>query len=105
MFSLLPCKEAWLWTVRWCPHARASSVFLRARGWRTSGWRRHTSRLNPRLVVRRLHSFPRRGNMAAVNVRAALYARVSSERQAKDNTIASQVASLRERIAADGLAL
>ena len=29
----------------------------------------------------------------------ALYARVSSESQARDNTIASQVAALRERIA------
>jgi len=32
----------------------------------------------------------------------AFYARVSSESQARDNTIASQVAALRERIAADG---
>ena len=43
--------------------------------------------------------------MASVKIRAALYARVSSEKQAKQNTIASQVASLRERIAGDGLAL
>jgi len=35
----------------------------------------------------------------------ALYARVSSESQARDNTIASQVTALRERIAADGLQL
>src|SRR5208282_5546328 len=35
----------------------------------------------------------------------ALYARVSSESQARDNTIASQVTALRERIAADGLPL
>jgi len=34
--------------------------------------------------------------------RVALYARVSTEQQARDNTIASQVAALRERIAADG---
>ena len=34
--------------------------------------------------------------------RAAFYARVSSEAQARDNTIASQVAALRERITADG---
>ena len=34
--------------------------------------------------------------------RAAFYARVSSEAQARDNTIASQVAALRERVAADG---
>ena len=32
----------------------------------------------------------------------AFYARVSSERQTRENTIASQVAALRERIAADG---
>ena len=35
----------------------------------------------------------------------ALYARVSSESQARDNTIASQVAALRERISADGFQL
>lgn len=35
----------------------------------------------------------------------ALYARVSSESQARDNTIASQVAALRECIAADGFQL
>jgi site-specific DNA recombinase len=35
----------------------------------------------------------------------ALYARVSSESQARDNTIASQVTALRERIAADGFQL
>jgi site-specific DNA recombinase len=34
--------------------------------------------------------------------RAAFYARVSSEAQARDRTIASQVAALRERVAADG---
>ena len=34
--------------------------------------------------------------------RAAFYARVSSEAQARDRTIASQVAALRERAAADG---
>src|SRR5512143_2304581 len=32
----------------------------------------------------------------------AIYARVSSQRQAKDNTIASQIAALRERVAQDG---
>jgi site-specific DNA recombinase len=37
--------------------------------------------------------------------RAAFYARVSSEAQARDNTIASQLAVLRERIAADGATL
>src|SRR5919201_2453742 len=35
----------------------------------------------------------------------ALYARVSSERQARDHTIDSQVAALKERIAADGFEL
>ena len=34
--------------------------------------------------------------------RIALYARVSSESQARDHTIASQIEALRERIAADG---
>ena len=35
----------------------------------------------------------------------ALYARVSSEQQAEDNTIASQLAELRVRIRADGFDL
>jgi site-specific DNA recombinase len=35
----------------------------------------------------------------------AIYARVSSDRQTRDNTIASQVAVLRERVAQDGYAL
>src|SRR4051794_38625618 len=35
--------------------------------------------------------------------RAALYARVSSEQQARDETVASQLEALRRRIAADGL--
>ena len=35
----------------------------------------------------------------------ALYARVSSDGQARDNTIASQVAALREGVAADGFLL
>jgi site-specific DNA recombinase len=43
--------------------------------------------------------------MASMKIRAALYARVSSEKQAKENTIASQLAELRQQIAADGLAL
>jgi site-specific DNA recombinase len=38
-------------------------------------------------------------------IRAAFYARVSSEQQAQQGTIASQVADLRQRIVADGLAL
>ncbi len=33
----------------------------------------------------------------------AIYARVSSEQQADAHTVASQVAALRERVAADGL--
>ncbi len=39
------------------------------------------------------------------NGAVALYARVSSERQARDHTIDSQVAALKERIAADGYQL
>ena len=35
----------------------------------------------------------------------ALYARVSTESQTRDNSIASQIAALHERIAADGLQL
>jgi site-specific DNA recombinase len=38
-------------------------------------------------------------------LQAAIYARVSSERQAEAQTVASQVAALRERVAADGLTL
>ena len=38
-------------------------------------------------------------------IQAAIYARVSSERQATAQTIASQLAALRERVAADGCAL
>jgi site-specific DNA recombinase len=38
-------------------------------------------------------------------VRAALYARVSSEQQAQAQTIASQIEALKERIAKDGLEL
>jgi site-specific DNA recombinase len=38
-------------------------------------------------------------------IRAALYARVSSEQQAQEETIASQVAALRERVASDGLSV
>jgi site-specific DNA recombinase len=36
-----------------------------------------------------------------VNRGVALYARVSTDQQARDNTIASQVAALHERIAAE----
>jgi site-specific DNA recombinase len=38
-------------------------------------------------------------------IHAAIDARVSSERQADTQTVASQVAALRERVAADGLPL
>ena len=37
--------------------------------------------------------------------RVAIYARVSSEQQAQEQTIASQVAALRERVSADGCSL
>jgi site-specific DNA recombinase len=40
-----------------------------------------------------------------LDLQAAIYARVSSDQQANDHTIASQVAALRERVATDGLAL
>jgi site-specific DNA recombinase len=40
-----------------------------------------------------------------MDLQAAIYARVSSEQQANDHTIASQLAALHERVAADGLAL
>src|SRR6266568_4289997 len=38
-------------------------------------------------------------------IRPAIYARVSSERQADEATIESQLAALRERVAADGMLL
>ncbi len=38
-------------------------------------------------------------------VRTAIYARVSSEQQAKENTIGSQLEGLKERVAAEGLPL
>ena len=41
----------------------------------------------------------------APSTRAAIYARVSSDRQAQDGTIDSQVQALRERVAQDGLVL
>ena len=47
----------------------------------------------------------RAGKVSMRDPQAALYARVSSEQQAHGGTIASQVASLRERIAADGARL
>ena len=39
------------------------------------------------------------------SMRVAIYARVSSEQQAQEQTIASQVAALHERVAADGSSL
>ena len=42
---------------------------------------------------------------APTTIRAALYARVSSEQQAQQGTIASQLADLRQRIETDGLTL
>ena len=39
----------------------------------------------------------------SIDIQAAIYARVSSEQQAAANTIASQLAALRERLAKDGL--
>ena len=43
--------------------------------------------------------------MNRASIRAAIYARVSSEQQAKNDTIASQVAALRDRVGRDGLDL
>jgi site-specific DNA recombinase len=42
---------------------------------------------------------------SSTTVRAAIYARVSSDQQAQEHTIHSQVAALRERVADDGLTL
>jgi site-specific DNA recombinase len=39
------------------------------------------------------------------SIRAAIYARVSSEQQAADSTINSQIAALEARLAQDGLSL
>jgi site-specific DNA recombinase len=43
--------------------------------------------------------------MNRTGIRAAIYARVSSEQQAKNDTIASQVDALRDRVERDGLGL
>jgi site-specific DNA recombinase len=43
--------------------------------------------------------------MSHHGIRAAVYARVSSDGQVKGNTIASQLASLAERVEGDGLEL
>jgi predicted site-specific integrase-resolvase len=47
----------------------------------------------------------RRKGRCVMDPQAALYARVSSEQQATAHTIASQLAALHERVAADGLTL
>src|SRR5918998_6300959 len=47
-------------------------------------------------------SRPPLGGLSMVECRTAFYARVSSEAQARDHTIASQVAALRERAVVDG---
>jgi site-specific DNA recombinase len=44
-------------------------------------------------------------NTSSASIRVAIYARVSSDQQAQEQTIASQVAALRERVAQDGHAL
>jgi site-specific DNA recombinase len=43
--------------------------------------------------------------MNHTTLRAAIYARVSSEQQAKNDTIASQLDALKSRVEQDGLAL
>ena len=43
--------------------------------------------------------------LATTTVRAALYARVSSEQQTQQSTVDSQVEALQERIRNDGLTL
>src|SRR5215203_4517289 len=83
----------------------------RARGSARSAWPRHTPGSSPSPASssgsaptprqRPSPSRPQRGGLSMAECRAAFYARVSSEAQARDNTIASQVAALRERIAAD----
>ena len=49
------------------------------------------------------HATCRKEGRLMNSLQAALYARVSSARQAEAHTVASQVVALRERIAADGL--
>jgi site-specific DNA recombinase len=46
-----------------------------------------------------------RGKEFSHDVRAAIYARVSSEQQTQAQTIASQIAVLKERVKDDGLVL
>src|SRR3972149_701087 len=47
----------------------------------------------------------RMSTTSTATIHAAIYARVSSDQQAQEQTIESQVAALRERVASDGLAL
>ena len=47
----------------------------------------------------------RRGPRTSERLRPAIYGRVSSKQQADANTIASQLAALKARVAADGLQL
>ena len=87
----------------------------RARGSARSAWPRHTPGSSPSPArssepaskprQRPSPSRPQRGGLSMAECRAAFYARVSSEAQARDKTIASQVAALRERIAADGVTM
>src|SRR3954469_15498876 len=87
----------------------------RARGSARSAWPRHTPGSSPSPArssepaskprQRPSASQPQRGGLSMAECRAAFYARVSSEAQARDKTIVSQVAALRERIAADGVTM
>lgn len=43
--------------------------------------------------------------MTTNEIQAAIYARVSTEQQTETNTIQSQLAALKQRVAADGLVL
>jgi hypothetical protein len=64
-----------------------------------------TGRTRGRAIAkaRRRPPWPRQNFEVGMSDRqVAIYARVSTEQQARDNTIASQNAALRERIAADG---
>src|SRR3990170_5341147 len=47
----------------------------------------------------------RMSTTSTATIHAAIYARVSSDQQAQEQTIESQVAALRERVASDGLTL
>src|SRR3954447_5807084 len=85
------------------------------RGSARSAWPRHTPGSSPSPArssepaskprQRPSASQPQRGGLSMAECRAAFYARVSSEAQARDKTIVSQVAALRERIAADGVTM